>query len=345
MRDKKLDYYRGLIMIYIVGIIHILYWSGLVSFKYKSLFLVEMIYIFFIMGVSYSFSPLKNYKEYFIKRIQRCIVPFLVYNLIVLVLNFYFKDYKIDFKTIKDLIDPRMEYNKLPFLNWHIWFLSIYLLIIPIIPILYTIYKKANNFIVPIIFISVIFLFDYTKIKFQGEYYIRNLLFYSFFIYLGFFYRSYNFKKNIKNHILLIIICLINLFYLRNMYSLDMQLNKFPPNFYFFIYTFLIFNISLFFKDIFIKIIEKIKIIEFITRFYAKYNYTLYLFHPFVYVLLFKFIGLEKLRENKLNILLMIILVIFLNMINGKVFYKLEKLDIIKEMRRIDEKLYKIIKN
>lgn len=342
MRNEELDYYRGLVMIYIVGVIHVLYWSNMITFEYKSLFLVEMIYIFFIMGASYSFSPKKNYKKYLFKRLKRCMIAFLVYNLIVLILNICLKNYHIGMNIVTDLIDVNMSYNKIAFLNWHIWFLSIYLLLIPIIPLLYVYYEKTKDYQIPIIFGIIIFILDRSKINFKIIYYIRNILFYSIFIYFGFFYKNYSFKENKQKHVILIIMCIIGLFFLRKYYSFDMQINKFPPNFIFLIYTFLIFNFSIFLKKIIIKIIKNIKILERIIKYYAKYNYTLYLYHPFIYLILF---SNKLIRIEKLNVGIIMLLIIILNMINGKLFYRFENLDIKKIGERIYEKLYKINEN
>lgn len=342
MRDKRLDYYRGIIMIYIVGVIHVLYWSGLGTFKYKSLFLVEMIYIFFITGASYSFSPMKSYKEYLLRRVERCMIPFFIYNLIVLILNIQFSNYQININTVWHLFDPRMIYNKLNFLNWHIWFLPIYLLLIPTIPILYNFYIKTKGYQIPIIFAVFIFLIDMNKVDFKGIYYIRNIVFYSIFIYFGFFYKDYNFNKNKTKHIILIILCTLILFLLRNFYSFNMQINKFPPNFIFLVYTFLIFNISLFFRNILIEVVENLKILKKSIEYYAKHNYTLYLYHPFIYLILFS----NKLLEiNKLNIGILMIIIVILNMINGKLFYRFEKINIKNIGERFYEKLYKINEN
>ena len=55
-RDKQLDLYRGLSMIYVVCFIHVIYWLKIGSEPILSLMLFEMPLIFFISGASLSFN-------------------------------------------------------------------------------------------------------------------------------------------------------------------------------------------------------------------------------------------------------------------------------------------------
>ncbi|WP_343101502.1 acyltransferase family protein [Romboutsia sp. MSSM.1001216sp_RTP31141st1_G3_RTP31141_220114] len=79
MRDEKLDIYRGLIMMYIIGFIHTLYWFPNFGTKIKSFFLFEMAVVFFITGASYSLSNKKSYGKYIISRIPRILIPYFIF--------------------------------------------------------------------------------------------------------------------------------------------------------------------------------------------------------------------------------------------------------------------------
>lgn len=78
MRDKELDIFRGITMMYIVGVIHGVYWLNLFTFKFKDLLLFEMAIIFFIMGASFSLNPKKLSISLILKRLLRCIIPFII---------------------------------------------------------------------------------------------------------------------------------------------------------------------------------------------------------------------------------------------------------------------------
>ncbi|MGL4998539.1 MAG: acyltransferase family protein [Cetobacterium sp.] len=344
MRNKELDFIRGLTMIYIVGVIHTLYWSGLVQYKFKSLFLIEMIFIFFIMGASFSYSPKIFSIKYFLTRFFRCMTPFWIYNIFTFILHLFSN--KIDnfdmINILKNILDPRMSYNKIPFLNWHIWFIPVYILMIPIIPEIYKIYESKKEerysvFFVPIILGISIFLLDVFKL---GNYYLRNLLFYSIFVYFGFFYKEWQTKNNIKKHYSSIFICGILLVLLYKQYGIDMQKNKFPPNFMFLIYNFFIFNILILSKRNIFKVINKIKILDKIISFYAENNFILYLWQPFTYLFIYcvkEYFGHLKVVSLLLtNSIFFCFIVICLNMINALIFSKTEKFDILK----IGEKTY-----
>lgn len=61
-RDKQLDLYRGLSMIYVVCFTHVIYWLKIGMEPLLSIMLFEMPIIFFISGASLSFNkkPRKN---------------------------------------------------------------------------------------------------------------------------------------------------------------------------------------------------------------------------------------------------------------------------------------------
>lgn len=55
-RDLQLDGYRGIVMIYIVCVIHVVNWLDYNIEPYNSFMLFEMPIIFFISGASLTFS-------------------------------------------------------------------------------------------------------------------------------------------------------------------------------------------------------------------------------------------------------------------------------------------------
>lgn len=86
-RDIQLDCYRAALMIYILAVVHTVYWFGIGSEPLRSFILIEMPLIFFISGAAIS---VRNKKETLrvalLNRFKRVYVPFLIYSLVLLVI-------------------------------------------------------------------------------------------------------------------------------------------------------------------------------------------------------------------------------------------------------------------
>lgn len=78
-RDKQLDLYRGLSMIYVVCFIHVIYWLKIGSEPILSLMLFEMPIIFFISGASLSFrKEPRSFWNTLCSRFKRVVIPYYI---------------------------------------------------------------------------------------------------------------------------------------------------------------------------------------------------------------------------------------------------------------------------
>lgn len=86
-RDIQLDCYRAAVMIYILAVVHTVYWFGFGSEPLRSFVLIEMPLIFFISGAAIS---VRNKKETLrgavLNRFKRVYIPFFIYSLVLLVI-------------------------------------------------------------------------------------------------------------------------------------------------------------------------------------------------------------------------------------------------------------------
>ena len=83
-RDKQLDLYRGLSMIYVVCFIHVIYWLKIGSEPFMSIMLFEMPLIFFISGASLSFNKgHRSLTKTIWSRIKRVVLPYYIYAVIM----------------------------------------------------------------------------------------------------------------------------------------------------------------------------------------------------------------------------------------------------------------------
>ena len=138
MRDTQLDIYRALAMIYIICVIHIVYWLGIGEEPIKSLVLFEMPVIFFITGASFSLQTKdKTFKETVVSRFNRVMMPYYIYVLVVMLIVLVcqtvgcswmgYEVPSIDIKSIRNLISGG-GVEGFPF-NSHMWFVKPYMLL------------------------------------------------------------------------------------------------------------------------------------------------------------------------------------------------------------------------
>lgn len=166
-------------------------------------------------------------------------------------------------------------------------------------------------------------------------YYIRHIIFYSFWIYLGLFYNS-NLSVSIRrNYTLLITICSYLIVFLLTKlgYSIDMQLNKFPPTFIFLILNIGTITLIYSYKDKITFLFRKLKIEQYVLEL-GKKSYTVYLYQSFTFliggIIVNKFI--IDLTHNELVLALFYITI---NLIFSKIYiYMFGKIENISVMRK-----------
>ena len=86
-RDYEIDKYRGLVMAYIVCVIHAVYWLGLGREPWRSYLLVEMPVIFFISGAAHCMARQKSLGGFVISKIKRVIIPYYIWGVASLVVG------------------------------------------------------------------------------------------------------------------------------------------------------------------------------------------------------------------------------------------------------------------
>lgn len=340
MRDKQLDNYRGLIILYIVTIIHLMYWKGFGDNPIgKSLLLVEMPVIFFITGASYALSSKKGYVKYLINKFFRIGVPYIIFSIFAIAISYVYailSQQEVIFKEMAfSWLNPfGYHLSDVIYLNWHIWFVPVYIIIAIVMPVLFKIYTNENIFVKtsPLIGIFLlIFCYDQTQLN-----WFKTEIFYCFFVYLGFIYKDIimldkKMKDYYKNAFICIgIVGIVFLIYLirGEQYILDMQLNKFPPNFAFLLFSIIALCILNMFTSVFNKMVE-IKGINKIIRIFSKSGYTIYLYQPIYYLLmdyLFNKLCIYVLLAQYKSILFLVsfIFIILVSIIVAKILGKIE---------------------
>lgn len=330
-------------MIWVI-LVHCLYWLGYFSWQ-KSFLLIEMPLFFFIAGASNGMASKKSLGTFYLTRFQRILIPYWIYGIICVVLISIVStpETVINFiKLVYSWANPFAgAHSSIRYLPYAIWFIPVYLLIMLAFPLLRKIHTHAYKLrYLPLIFLLLMigilnFFGDGGKIL----YYAKMFVFYSFFTYLGLFFSVITEKRKIFPALTIATICLFTMFVLVKFcgQSLNMQNNKFPPNFMFFSFSLVALTIFYVFSDIIVKTIKFLRrnvVFDWIYQQYVQYGLTIFLFHPFVLLLLDYlkktcFVGVN----SKISFTIILLLAIPLSAIIGKMFSWVEKIQVIKKFK------------
>lgn len=138
-RDTLLDVSRGLIMMYIVCCIHVVYWLCPVRDSIASLMLFEMPVIFLISGASQSLAKSKGLGEMIINRIWRVILPLYIFLVVMAVFYAIVQPFypaitgRLTANNILKLLATGGS-DKIPYYGYT-WFISTYLVVTCLLPI------------------------------------------------------------------------------------------------------------------------------------------------------------------------------------------------------------------
>ncbi|WP_376769390.1 acyltransferase family protein [Paenibacillus germinis] len=339
-RDIELDCYRGGALLWVI-LIHCLYWVGFVpNNNYQSYLLFEMPMFFYIAGASNTLGNKKNIFQFYKSRFARILIPYWVYAAICITIS----EHTILFMAQPDkviilnwIIPIENPMSSISYIWWHLWFIPVYLFVMLLFPFYLNLYKRLHSqkllkYTPFLLFIILIFYFDHFNLDWHYYKLFKQVLFYSFWVYLGIFYSE--FKQSPWPRTLIVLTGLITIFLIiflifKMQYPINMQSNKFPPNL-----AFLMLNIGylcLFslLKNYIVRLLS-LSIINTVIKTFATYGYTIYLYHPFVFLTVMTYISKfnysQKLLEHQyISTLLLFIVITLISMLLPKFFGWLEK--------------------
>jgi fucose 4-O-acetylase-like acetyltransferase len=300
--------------------------------------------IFFVSGACNYLAKRKSFFSFIKLRLRRILIPYFMYTVIALIITFihmFLVEGKIHFIIIPTWMIPINPISTVPFLTTALWFVPCYLVIVLLCPLLLSFKDRYNDSNLKYIPLSVMFLLVILLdiANFEEIQIINQSIFYMFYFYLGFFYEDIEKNINKKNTKAIFIIILgiitMTVLHIKLNYTLDMQINKFPPNTMFFAYSSIVLSfIYLNFNKIekfIINTYKRHKLIHYLIDTYSKHGYIIYLFHPLSFLMLITFtkltnIGVILTRFEILGVMLAFILILFLNLIWAKMFSWLERL-------------------
>lgn len=309
-RDIQLDAYRGLVMLYVPCVVHIIYWLDLGSEPLRSLILIEMPLIFFISGASVKVSNSRRGIWATVNnRLKRVVLPYYIYAAVSILFlsllsflhpsSWHIADYTWgDFCRI--LIAD--DIPQLPFV-WHLWFILPYLIVSCSMPLQRRIIETLGEKI----HLGVCSLLCLLSIHFcKGNYELmREVCCYNLFFVLGYLY----YGRLTKNIIVLSLLACVSALLLLCL-GLDnsfcpMQSHKFPPDLLFMTYGLVaILGCGLFFS--FVRIPHN-RVLDL----WSKRGYTIYLYQNFVIYSVYLFMDLVPISADSLGVAVLCSVVTF----------------------------------
>jgi peptidoglycan/LPS O-acetylase OafA/YrhL len=258
-RLSTLDTTRGLLMLYIVAFVHGVFWLKLLPLWGASLFLFEMPAVFVVSGMAFAhgmaslgdrpftLSGLKAYGQFLASRWTRILVPYLLYALVCTVYVASLTDATPG--AAHGWLSPGQAWLN-PFiygrgasvsvLNWHLWFVPVFLIVSALMPWVSRIGVPWRPDLLVWVAGCLILALGFSALRFQGEDLVKPVVFFSLFSALGFhMVRQSGYFSQVRwAWIASLCLALLALLALRGgAQKLDMQVNKFPPNYIYFLFS------------------------------------------------------------------------------------------------------------
>lgn len=297
-------------MLYIVFIVHGLFWLRLLPQSISSLFLFEMPAMFIISGYAYfqyedsrarKLIPFgaREYFFFIVSRFTRILTPYLVYALACIALLYFwpglgkFGEYNF-WSLFIAWINP-FNFGKgftSNLLDLHLWFIPVFLFVSALLPFAAKLRPFKNpNFLLLLLGIAIL-AYASTKIQFTGSDFAKKILFYLLFALFGYYLaRSADYFSRARFGLIALasLLLMVGLVALNdwNLKVMDMQVNKFPPNHIFFIFSCFWISLFLFLGYRSTGILKKMEscIDQFWLSPFVKAGYSIYLWQGIGYTL------------------------------------------------------------
>jgi peptidoglycan/LPS O-acetylase OafA/YrhL len=254
-----LDVARGLLMAWIVIVIHGIFWLGIAPRDIGALLLFEMPPIFMITGAAYFLAEgarkerltVGAYLDFLLRRGVRIYLPYLVYVLAAaLVVTFIGWDGAFSWQEawarLSSWINPaaRGAGQTWNMLSWHLWFIAPLMLVTALLPFLTAL--RPPQFVKPWMLVcgGVPLMLALDTVHLAAPFddqIVKHTIFYALWALFGFMLAAAPRRWSVGDYAIALALALAAmagaLALLPGQVSLDMQANKFPPNTMFFLFS------------------------------------------------------------------------------------------------------------
>lgn len=248
-RVVGLDVARGLLMAYVVIIIHGVFWLQLLPQAPGSILLFEMPAIFMITGAAYFLSEqakpttpgVRGYFMFLLKRGVRILTPFAAYALVCAVIMIVVGMARgAPFDTLLAWLNPVRAGaggHSTLMLNWHLWFIAPFLAVTALLPLLARPLAKLPAPLWLLLAIGAGVSFGVDALGFA--YLPKTIVFYTVWALIGFALAARPQAFNVRDCVIALVLSLAAfaaLVWASPDVKFNMQANKFPPNGVFFLF-------------------------------------------------------------------------------------------------------------
>lgn len=281
-----------------VILVHAIYWGkfceGPATDIIKSFTLFEMPLIFLVTGASNSFSTTDNYPKFIKSRLSKILIPYWIYALICFTITMatYKTNTRLHVFSVQEiflswLIPLNIQVTTTEYIRLALWYIPVYIAVIALVPPLKILRKSRANIWFGI-FLLTIFLCGYFK---EIEW-LQTFTFYLFWTYVGMFYgtiKRATEKTKIRRLLCLNALMCILILLVLNVFtdaSLDMHLNKFPPNLTFLVFSCMAMSLILLTLPYIPRIIQWIESQKFIKTVFDCFSYnsiTIFLYQSLIF--------------------------------------------------------------
>lgn len=287
MRDRQLDIYRALLMMYIPCVVHTAYWLADGREPLLSLILIEMPLIFFIAGASLSASTSRrNLLQTIVGRFRRVVAPYYIYACVLLLVGFV-ASWALTLTGRAPLLDiTKYGWNdvaaillardipQMPFI-WHLWFIPAYLILSCTFPLQVKLIERTHRMVYLAVCLALFLLAQ----AFTDLSLLRQVLAYNVFMVAGYlFYR----KASIRTIALTGVVSLavvVEYVFISDGHFCPLQARKFPPDWLFVAYNlFVLCLLSLIFSFVTLKDNR-------VFRLWSQRGYNIYLYQSVVFAI------------------------------------------------------------
>ncbi len=335
-RDHELDMMRAFSIFWVI-MIHCLYWPGIVEQGILlSLFLIEMPLIFLITGASNIYAKKRTLLNFYYRRLMRVLKPYEVYAVLVIIIHLILKPSAVNLDFIINWIIPKggqiAEFN---FLNWHLWFMPVYILVVLVMPLLIFLHEKGYIkyfYGAALAFMVFIGIKEDFLTNPKAAFYIPTVIFYAFWTTVGFEFVNLKIKRKDNDVTFTVFVIWLGLGIIFLLYGLgldtnwNMQMQKTPVRLMFVGYSFISMSLFYIFSPAIIlamKLMKNVRWMQFLIDSYNKNGFTIYLFHPFIFLIMFSLFGDQLYAMNKiLSTVIIFIVVTVLSPIMGHILGK-----------------------
>lgn len=289
MRDLQLDNYRGLAMLYILCVPHVMYWLQNGGEPLLSLILMVIPVVFFISGAAMSVSNSRHgLLDTIVNRLKRIVVPFYLYAcvtlLVVTVANWLipgierlgFRPFSIAEYGWKDVLSILLCENipGIPYMA-HLWFIPLYLILSCTFPLQAKVINRVNKHVYMAVCVVLFVLAQaFTQVSM-----LRELLCYNVFLVAGYlYYRKCKPRMAVGAAAVALAMLVVYVLVLGGNFC-PMQDHKFPPDWVYVTYN--VMTLSLW-----ALLLWKVRIPnDRILRFWNERGFNIYLYQSFVFAI------------------------------------------------------------